>query len=407
MNMPPRIAVVDDEMIVAKDLEATLRSFGYEVPGLAPSGHEAITLATTAKPDLVLMDIRLRGELDGIEAARHIQQQLDVPVVYVTAYADEATLSRARETHPYGYLVKPVQDNALRSTVATALHRHRAERQARTSLKRQRALLDALDHLLWTAREDGRADYFNQRWFDCTGLTHSASRGFGWVTALHPTDMHQCLGRWKEAVARKEGFELVCSVMVTQTKRYRRHLLRVVPLADAPGGLQWLATLTDVHDYELRPEMSRFAEAGTLTAPVPTSKATASKSGDQAGSNTTGVAEPKDGETFCDRFCAANRCTPATCTDRVFLLTMHLHALPMTLLLWPWRRRFFAPDFALIEQVADTRWSRDMHWQIDRLRTTEWLGGPFRRLLRCRISIRRMSTLVGRMGDRPSPATEE
>lgn len=419
MNTAPRIAVVDDELIVAKDLESTLRSFGYDVPGTAPTGPEAIALAGTLKPDLMLMDIRLRGELDGIEAARQIQQQHDVPIVYVTAFADEETLSRARETHPYGYLVKPVQDNALRSTVTTALSRHRAERQARTSLKRQRALLDALGHLLWTAREDGRADYFNQRWFDTTGLTHSASRGFGWVTALQPADMHQCLSRWKEAVVRKTGFELVCSVMVAHPKCYRRHLLRVIPLPDAPGGLQWLATLTDIHSFELRPDVSRFAESGTLTAPTASAAATARPANDPAEpaawqahpapvkpaaapvNQAAEISKPRPPATFRDGFCAASLCPPAEFADRVFLLSLYFHALPLAVLLWPWRRRIFAKDFALIEHVAAAPWHGDVQWQLDRLRTPAWLRGLGRRHLRLRTSTQRLGALMSKVLDGP------
>lgn len=414
MNTAPRIAVVDDEMIVAKDLESTLRSFGYDVPGTAPTGPEAIALATASKPDLMLMDIRLRGELDGIETARQIQQQLDVPIVYVTAFADEETLARARETHPYGYLVKPVQDNALRSTVTTALTRHRAERQARTSLKRQRALLDALGHLLWTAREDGRADYFNQRWFDTTGMTHSASRGFGWVTALHPQDMHSCLSLWKEAVVRKTGFERICSVMMAGNRRYRRHLLRVVPLPDAPGGPQWLATLTDVHDHELRPEVSPFVETGTLTAPTTNAGATASSVKEPSEpehlaeakpaaapviQSATDGAKPPPPETFREGFCAASLCSPAEFPDRVFLLSLYFHALPLAVLLWPLRKRIFAKDFALIDHVATARWHGDVQWQLDRLRTPEWFGGLSRRLLRIRVSTQRLGALMSKVLD--------
>lgn len=419
MNTAPRIAVVDDEMIVAKDLESTLRSFGYEVPGTAPTGQEAITLAATHKPDLMLMDIRLRGELDGIETARHIQQQLDVPIVYVTAYADEATLARARETCPYGYLVKPVQDTALRSAVSTALHRHRAERQARLSFKRQRALLDSLGHLLWTAREDGRADFFNQRWFDLTGLTHAASQGFGWITALHPTDMHECLSRWKAAITRAEGFELLCSVMVAASKRYRRHLLRVVLLPEAPGGTKWLATLTDVHDFELRAEVSRFAESGTLTAPTasagtgiklsnhearPTAVARQTTCPAPAGqprsdqpqpaSSSASNARPTQPQTFRDGFCAASHCQPAEFCDRVFLFSLYLHALPVAVLLWPWRTRVFAKDFALIEHAATAEWHDNIQRRLDRFRTPGWLGGLGRRVLRCRISTRRLGALM-------------
>lgn len=424
MSTAPRIAVVDDELIVAKDLELSLTRMGYQVSGTAPTGEEAVTLATSSKPDLMLMDIRLRGELDGIEAARQIRHQLDVPIVFVTAFADEATLARARETHPYGYLVKPVQEKALRSTITTALNRHRADRQTRQSLKRQRALCDALGHLLWTAREDGRAEYFNQRWVDCTGLTQTASRGYGWVTALHPSDMHQCLSKWKAAVTRMEGFELICSVMQAGSKRYRRHLMRVVPMPDAPGGPQWLATLTDIHDYELRPEVSRIANVGALAEPTATVVGEAggqaepakspersppaepvgatARSGPATEQGTMKAAEPVAAQTFRDWFCAANRCAPSVFSDRVFRLTLYFHALPIALLLWPWRKQLFAPDFALIGQVADAQWGGETHQQLDRLRTPEWTSGFARRHLRFRISTRRLRTLMDKQQSRPA-----
>ncbi len=392
MKPAPRIAVVDDELIVAKDLESTLRGFGYEVPGTAPSAQEAITLAGATKPDLMLMDIRLSGEMDGIEAARHIQRRHDVPIVFVTAYADDATLARARETYPYGYLVKPVQDNALRSTVSTALHRHRAERQARQSLDRQRTLCDALGHLLWTAQADGRAESFNQRWFDYTGLSAANSRGFGWVTALHPADMRRCLSQWRDAVARKAGFELVCTVMRSGNAGGRRHLLRVVALPEMPGEPQWLATLTDIHDYELRPEPSRLAAEGMPMAGVGAPDVL------DTGNVREPAVPPPAGATgsFRDRFCAAHNCPPEAFADRVLLLTLYFHALPLAVLLWPFRRRLFAPDFDLIEQAGCTRWGGDILWQIGRMRPPQWKHGPRRSWLRLRVSVRRLGELVGR-----------
>lgn len=397
MKPAPRIAVVDDELIVAKDLESTLRGFGYEVPGMAPSAREAIALAGAAKPDLMLMDIRLSGEMDGIEAAQHIQRQHDVPIVFVTAYADDATLARAREAYPYGYLVKPVQDNALRSTVTTALHRHRAERQARQSLDRQRALCDALGHLLWTASADGRAETFNQRWFDYTGLSAAASRGFGWVTALHPADVRRCLNQWREAVARKTDFELVCTVMRAGNGGGRRHLLRVVALPEAPGEPQWLATLTDIHDYEKRPGPSRLAALDVPLAPVATTAA--------ADADESAVEPPAEvPASFRDRFCAAHNCAPEAFADRVLLLSLYFHALPLAVLLWPFRRRLFAADFDLIEQAGCARWGRDISWQLGRMCPPEWTAGPGRRWLRLRVSVRRLGEVVARSMTGAPPA---
>lgn len=100
---------------------------------------------------------------------------------------------------------------------------------------------------------------------------------------------------------------------------------------------------------------------------------------------------------FRDRFCTASQCAPHEFADRVFLLALPFHALLLAPLLWPWRRRLFAADFALIEQVAGARWRGDVQGKLDRMHTPEWLGGPARRLLRWRISTQRLGRLMGQV----------
>ncbi|MBP1773901.1 MAG: domain S-box protein, partial [Holophagaceae bacterium] len=114
MNQP-QILIVEDEAIVAMDLKLHLQELGYGVVGLAASGPEAIGLALRLRPDLVLMDISLGAGMDGIEAARHVQAA-GMPVVFLTAFADEGTLARAKESGPYGYLLKPFDERSLHST---------------------------------------------------------------------------------------------------------------------------------------------------------------------------------------------------------------------------------------------------------------------------------------------------
>jgi PAS domain S-box-containing protein len=122
-----RILVVEDERIVALDLQARLQDLGYVVPATAARGEDAVRRALELHPDLILMDIRLKGEMDGIEAARRIQEQLEVPVIYLTAYADPETLDRAKVTGPYGYLLKPFEDRELQTTIQIALYKHRTD----------------------------------------------------------------------------------------------------------------------------------------------------------------------------------------------------------------------------------------------------------------------------------------
>src|SRR5262245_17492773 len=120
------ILVVEDERIVAKDLQRSLEKLGYRVPVAAASADEAIRYASEHAPDLVIMDIRIKGGRDGIDTAEVLRSRFDVPVIYLTAYADATTLARAKRTAPYAYLLKPVRMDELRSAVELAIYRHRA-----------------------------------------------------------------------------------------------------------------------------------------------------------------------------------------------------------------------------------------------------------------------------------------
>lgn len=126
-----RVLVVEDEGIVAAHLQATLERLGYDVPEVAASGQQALALAAELSPDLVLMDIRLQGPLDGIETALRLRDRSDVPLVFLTAHSDDANVSRARCANPYGYLLKPFNERELRSTIEVALYKHQAERALR------------------------------------------------------------------------------------------------------------------------------------------------------------------------------------------------------------------------------------------------------------------------------------
>jgi len=122
-----RILIVEDERIVAEDIKTTLEDLGYEVCGLMASGSEALARMDELRPDLILMDIVLKGELNGIEAAEKVRSELSIPIVYLTAYGDDATIKRAKLTEPYGYIMKPFNDRELCSVIETALYKHGVE----------------------------------------------------------------------------------------------------------------------------------------------------------------------------------------------------------------------------------------------------------------------------------------
>ncbi|HET9931883.1 MAG TPA: ATP-binding protein, partial [Polyangiaceae bacterium] len=123
-----RVLVVDDERLVAREIAEELEEFGYEVAATASTADEALSLAREKRPDLVLLDVRIRGPRDGIEAATVLRDRFRIPVVFLTACADAETLTRAKSTDPYAYLVKPVSASDLRSTVEIAMNRARIER---------------------------------------------------------------------------------------------------------------------------------------------------------------------------------------------------------------------------------------------------------------------------------------
>ncbi|TMQ01858.1 MAG: PAS domain S-box protein [Verrucomicrobia bacterium] len=126
-----RILVVEDEHLIAEDIQERLKNFGYEVPAIADGGEAAVAQAAVLQPDLVLMDIRLRGDMDGIETARVLRERFNVPVIYLTGEADGATLERAKATEPLGFLLKPIEEKRLYSTIEIALYKHRMDRRLR------------------------------------------------------------------------------------------------------------------------------------------------------------------------------------------------------------------------------------------------------------------------------------
>ncbi|MCL4191680.1 MAG: sigma 54-interacting transcriptional regulator [Thermoguttaceae bacterium] len=144
--MPQRTAailIVEDEQLIAMDLEAQLNRLGHRVAGLACTGEDAIAAAIQCKPDLVLMDVRLAGSMDGIDAAREISRTCQAPVVFLTAYADIETLRRASLAEPYGYLVKPFDQRDLEAAVEISLHKAEADRRLRRNRDDLRTILDA------------------------------------------------------------------------------------------------------------------------------------------------------------------------------------------------------------------------------------------------------------------------
>src|SRR5216683_214215 len=120
----PRALIVEDEILIAEELKERLSLLGFSVIAAVDTADEGIAIATRERPDLVLMDIRLKGEKDGIQAAKEIRQQVDVPIVYLTAHSDQLTVDRAKATEHDGFLLKPFHSRELQSTIEVAMQRH-------------------------------------------------------------------------------------------------------------------------------------------------------------------------------------------------------------------------------------------------------------------------------------------
>ena len=156
-----RILVVEDNKIISLEIKQRLESMGYEVAAVAHNGPDAIMRATEKVPDLVLMDIKLNGKMDGIEAAEKIRVLLDIPIVYLTAYSDEATLLRAKVTEPFGYIVKPLEERELHSTIEISLYKHKMEKQLKESESKYHAIVEAFDGYIYIEDPEHKIRFLN------------------------------------------------------------------------------------------------------------------------------------------------------------------------------------------------------------------------------------------------------
>jgi len=157
-----RILVVDDEAAITTHLEERLTRMGYEVVARASSGESAVETARRLRPDLILMDIVMHGRLDGIEAARVIRKELDIPVVFLTAYGDETFISRAKNVEPLGYVIKPFQESALRAAVEVALYNAGVSKKMRDSEEQWRLLAENMSEGIILADCIGKIFFWNK-----------------------------------------------------------------------------------------------------------------------------------------------------------------------------------------------------------------------------------------------------
>ncbi|MDP7741609.1 MAG: response regulator, partial [Lentisphaeria bacterium] len=171
------IVIVEDEPIVAMDIKRCLKQLGYQVAAVAASSEDAVQQVVDNRPDLVLMDIRLKGDIDGIETAWRVRQRFNVPIVYLTAHSDPETLERAKFTEPYGYILKPYEDRDLHTTIEMALHRFHKVTEIVDNERSLKMILRSIGDAVIATDSYGYVTYMNAVAEVVTGLRRSDAVG--------------------------------------------------------------------------------------------------------------------------------------------------------------------------------------------------------------------------------------
>jgi len=213
----PKIMIVEDEAIVALDIKNRLKMLGYQPAGSARTGAEAVEIARSVRPDVILMDIVLEGDMDGIDAARAISREMTTPIVYLTAYADQRTLERAKVTQPFGYIIKPFEDRELNLTIEMALYKHEIDKQ----------LLDNQRWLSTTLKSIGDAVITTDRTGAVRFLNPTAERLLG-------VNGQSTLGRSLDDVVRlngANGASATAAIAVSGDQELLTHTQKMIPIA--------------------------------------------------------------------------------------------------------------------------------------------------------------------------------
>ncbi len=264
------VLIVEDERIVAKDLQQTLAGMGYDAFAIASSAEEAVARASERCPDVVLMDIRIKGRRDGVETAEIMRQRFRVPVVYLTAHADDGTIDRAKKTEPYGYLLKPVNSAALRSGIELSLYKHEMEKRLRERERWFSTTLRSVADAVITVDLAGNVSFMNPVAEQLTGvkLQDALGRPARAIMRLdpnHSSPLDQALEQGKTTHMQESEVE-------NGTGANRVMSDSAAPVVDEGQLLGAVMVLRDVTEQKLlqkKLELSdRLASLGTMAAGV-------------------------------------------------------------------------------------------------------------------------------------------
>jgi PAS domain S-box-containing protein len=208
-----KILIVEDEVIISENIKNTLTKKNYEVIGTPVSGAEAIEFVKKYHPDLILMDIMLKGDMDGIKVAESITAEFDIPIIYLTAFADDTTLKRARITEPYGYILKPFEERELYSNIEIAMYKHEIESRLKESEAKYRILTENAASGIFIVQED-KIQYANPSTESLTGYTRQELIGKDFWDIVQDDFIDVVRDRFKSIIENKQtdhrfGFKII------------------------------------------------------------------------------------------------------------------------------------------------------------------------------------------------------
>lgn len=271
-----KILIVEDEQVVAHDIALSLRALGYQITKVTASAEECLMAAAEELPDLVLMDIHIDGDVDGVQAASELHQRYDLPVVFLTAYADDVTITRAKQTAPLGYVIKPFRRSDLKSAVEVGLFRHQLERQLREQQRWFSATLHAIGDGVIAVDSSERVQFVNGVAASALGVTHDQARGrqYGELFELTSELTHQPLENpLRLAMDRDETVRLESGTLMVGPHGALPIEDSIAPIKDDRGELLGaVMVFQDVTDkrrmFTRAAQAEKMAALGTLAAGV-------------------------------------------------------------------------------------------------------------------------------------------
>lgn len=260
-----RILVVEDESIVAKDIQNTLIRLGYDVPATASNATSALEKIEQYEPDLVFLDIKLKGDVDGIQIAEHIKNTRNIPVIFLTSFVDKATLDRAKVTEPYGYLVKPFNENDLNSTIEMALYKYGKDKERRESLELYENTLTNIEDSIVIVDNALHITYINQTAEELVGYGNDSIQGIDLSMIIKiENEQNETLDRenFNELLSGKMDMnQAPCTVSILRTQEKLPAKLTTHPIRDEKNQLIGGAFI--IRDSRIQKEAATIIEPST------------------------------------------------------------------------------------------------------------------------------------------------